>query len=134
MKNIFLTVTFTVFSSIGFAQFNPYVPQVPVRAKAQVGIYKQNLYNQRYNWIQNEINRLTELYEYLFNEKKLPSDFQVIKHKSYLHKILVDYLNSIRRYDFSDNYYFNSVVENLEAIEKYYYEYYNYQVDKYNNR
>jgi hypothetical protein len=134
MKYSLLTFIAFLISNLANAQFNPYVPQLPVSQMREVGIYKQNLHNQRVIWVQDEINRLVKVNEYLFNQNKLPADFNVLKHKTHLHKILVDYVNNIKNYDYSDNYYFNSVVENFELIEKYYYDYYNNEVKRYNNK
>lgn len=130
----FICLLFFLIANLSFSQFKPYVPQVPIRASVEVGIYKQNLYNQRTAWIQQEINRLVGVYENLFNERKLPADFETYKHKINLRKVLTDFIDSIRYYDYSDNYYFNYVVQNFEAIEKYYYDYYNNEVKRYNNR
>jgi hypothetical protein len=122
-----------LFSSIGYSQYNPYVPQVPVNAMYNVGVYKQRLYQDRSNWIQETINSLAQTNAKLFNEEKLPADFNTYYHKKKLNEIMVDYVNNIKGYDFADDYYFNSIVENFRKIEKYYYDYYNDTVERYNN-
>ena len=100
----------------------------------EVGMYKQQLYEERSYWIQQKIYKLTDLNNYLFDESKLPSDFGTLNHKIKLRNIIVEYMNGIQAYDYSENYIFNSIQQNFRKIEKYYYEYYNYVVEVYNNR
>jgi hypothetical protein len=128
---IFISIILT--TAIGYSQFNQYVPQVPVNEMYNVGIYKQRLYQDRSNWIQETIYSLAQTNTKLFNEEKLPADFNTYYHKKKLHDIMVDYVNNIKGYDFADDYYFNSIVENFRKIEKFYYDYYNDTVEKYNN-
>ena len=47
---------------------------------------------------------------------------------------MVEYVNGIRAYDYSENYIFNSIQDNFRKIEKYYYDYYNQVVENYNNK
>ena len=54
---ILFLVIFSISSSV-YSQFNSYVPQNPVRAMRDVGIYKQRLYEERSNWIQQKIYSL----------------------------------------------------------------------------
>ena len=128
---IFISIILT--TTIGYSQFNEYVPQVPINAMHNVGVYKQRLYQDRSNWIQETINSLAKTNAKLFNEDKLPADFNTYYHKKKLNDIMVDYVNNIKGYDFADDYYFNSIVENFRKIEKFYYDYYNDTVEKYNN-
>ena len=134
MKIKILVIIFFFISKFSFSQFNPYVPQIPIQAMRDVGIYKERLYDERSNWIQQKIYNLTDLNNSLFNESKLPSDFGALNHKIKLRNIIVDYMNGIQAYDYSENYIFNSIQDNFKKIEKYYYEYYNYVVENYNNR
>jgi hypothetical protein len=130
---ILLLTLFSITTSV-YSQFNPYVRQIPIEAMRDVGIYKQRLYDERANWIQQKIYRLTDLNNSLFNESKLPTDFDTLNHKIKLRNVIVDYMNSIKSYDYSENYIFNSIQDNFNIIEKYYYDYYNQVVENYNNR
>lgn len=134
MKIKILLQLFFLSTTAGYSQFNPYVSQIPVNAMRDVGIYKQRLYNERSNWIQQQIYRLTDLNNSLFNEDKLPADFGTLNHKIKLRNVMVKYVNGIRAYDYSENYIFSSIQDNLNKIEKYYYDYYNQVVENYNNR
>lgn len=87
-----------------------------------VGIYKQRLYDERSNWIQQKIYNLNNLSSSLFDEDKLPADFGTLMHKTKLNKMMAEYVDGIKAYDFADDYYFNSVQNNFKKIEKYYYE------------
>jgi hypothetical protein len=130
---ILLLIFFSITTSV-YSQFNPYVRQIPIEAMRDVGIYKQRLYDERANWIQQKIYKLNNLNESLFNEDKLPSDFKTSYHKTKLNNVMVEYVNGIRAYDYSENYIFNSIQDNFRKIEKYYYDYYNQVVENYNNR
>lgn len=133
MKKIILS-GLLIFTTYSYSQFNSYVPQNPVRAMQDVGIYKQRLYDERSNWIQQKIYKLKDLNDSLFNEDKLPADFGTLNHKTKLNNVMIDYVNGIKGYDFSDNYIFSSIQENFRKIEQYYYDYYNQVVENYNNR
>lgn len=99
-----------------------------------VGMYKQRLYDERSKCIQQEIYRLNDLNNSLFDEDKLPADFGTLKHKTKLNKMMTEYVDRIKAYDFADDYYFNSVQNNFKKIEKYYYDYYNNEVEVYNSK
>lgn len=129
---ILLQLLFLV-TTAGYSQYNPYVSQIPVNAMRDVGIYKQRIYNERSNWIQQQIYILNDLNNSLFNEDKLPADFGTLNHKIKLRNVLTDYINGIKAYDFAEDYLFNSIQDNFNKIEKYYYDYYNQVVDRYNN-
>lgn len=130
---ILLLTLFSITTSV-YSQFNPYVRQIPIEAMRDVGIYKQRLYDERANWIQQKIYKLNNLNESLLNEDKLPADFNTSYHKTKLNNVMVQYVNGIRAYDYSENYIFNSIQDNFRKIEKYYYDYYNQVVENYNNR
>lgn len=134
MKNKLFLITLLFITTFGYSQFNEYVPQNPVRAMRDVGMYKQRLYNERLNWIQQEIYRLNDLNYSLFDKNKLPSDFNTVYHGHKLHNELTKYLDAIKAYDFADDYVFDSIQLNLKKIEKYYYEYYNNEVEVYNSK
>lgn len=130
---ILLLTIFSITTSV-YSQFNPYVAQNPVRAMREVGMYKQRLYDERSNWIQQKIYNLNNLNDSLLNEDKLPADFNTSYHKKKINNVMVEYVNGIRAYDYSENYIFNSIQDNFRKIEKYYYDYYNQVVENYNNR
>ena len=132
IRILFLAI-FSISTSV-YSQFNSYVPQNPVRAMRDVGIYKQRLYEERSNWIQQKIYSLNNLNDSLLNEDKLPADFNTSYHKTKLNNVMVEYVNGIRAYDYSENYIFNSIQDNFRKIEKYYYDYYNQEVENYNNK
>lgn len=134
MKNRIILLTLFLITTLGYPQFNSYVPQIPVRAMRDVGMYKQRLYDERSKWIQQEIYRLNDLNNSLFDEDKLPADFGTLKHKTKLNKMMAEYVDGIKAYDFADDYYFNSVQNNFKKIEKYYYDYYNNEVEVYNSK
>lgn len=119
------------FSTLGYTQYNNYVPQIPINAMRDVSSYKQKLYQERSNWIQATINNLNDLNNSLLNEDELPSDFGTSKHKLILNNYLAEYVNSIKGYDFSDDYIFNSIQKNFKNIQKYYVDYFNYVSENY---
>ena len=134
MKIQILLFTFFSITTSVYSQFNQYVPQIPVEAMRDVGMYKQRLYDERSNWIQQKIYSLNDLNSSLFNEDKLPTDFNTLYHKTKLNKVMKEYVKGIVAYDYSENYIFNSIQDNFRKIEKYYYDYYNQVVENYNNR
>jgi hypothetical protein len=109
MKNRIILLTLFLIMTLGYSQFNSYVPQIPVRAMRDVGMYKQRLYDERSKWIQQEIYRLNDLNNSLFDEEKLPADFGTLKHKTKLNKMMAEYVDGIKAYDFADDYYNNEV-------------------------
>jgi xanthosine utilization system XapX-like protein len=134
MKSRILSLAILLITTVGYSQFNSYVPQNPVRAMRDVGMYKQRLYDERLNWIQQKIYSLNDLNSSLFNEDKLPADFGTLYHKTKLNKVMTDYTDSIKAYDFAENYIFSSIQDNFRKIEKYYYDYYNNEVVVYNSK
>jgi hypothetical protein len=95
---------------------------------AYVGMMKQAKYDARKDWIQERIDILNDLLYELFNPWNLPNgtDFLSIR-KTYWGNT-VQYVNSIRGYDFADDYQFNSIISNFNNIERTYYDNYNYLV------
>jgi hypothetical protein len=91
----------------------------------EVGMYKQQLYDNRSKWIQDEIYRLGKLTEKLFNENTMPSNYDPEKFKKQLWDKFVEYINSIRGYDFADNYQFNSIKNSINSYENWFIENYN---------
>jgi hypothetical protein len=106
-------------------RFNQYVPQLPVDAMVEVGMYKQQLYDNRSNWIQGEINRLGRVIVKLFNENTMPPNFDAVGYRKQLWDKFVEYINSIRGYDFADNYQFNSIKNSINSYENWFIENYN---------
>ena len=106
-------------------RFNQYVPQLPIDAMVEVGMYKQQLYDNRSNWIQGEIYRLNKLILKLFNENTMPPNFDAVDYRKKLWDKFVEYINSIRGYDFADNYQFNSIKNSINSYENWFIENYN---------
>lgn len=112
-------------------KFNGYVSQNPVNAMAAVGMRLQAKYDARKDWIQQRIDGLAELKNSLYNEQTLPSSINAkATNEAYWQKVK-DYINSIRGYDFADDYQFNSIQSNFNRIEKYLYDSYNEIIRKY---
>jgi hypothetical protein len=99
----FLTISGKVYSQ---TRFNPYVPQVPLNQMAQIGIYKQQLYDSRKNQIQENVNTIVD------NINELPSSSLISTYR----KRLSSYLSSISYADFSDNNVYNIIFNNLRSI------------------
>ena len=99
----FLTTSGKVYSQ---TRFNPYVPQVPLNQMAQIGIYKQQLYDSRKNQIQENVNTIVD------NINQLPSSALISSYR----KRLSNYLTSIGYADFSDNNVYNIIFNNLRSI------------------
>lgn len=106
-------------------RLDPYVRQLPVGAMAQVGAQKQRLYEERANWIQQEINRLFKVVEELFNENTLPSKYDAIGVRRQVWEKFTAYINSIRAIDYSDSYQFNGVRNSIGSYENWFYDSYN---------
>jgi hypothetical protein len=92
---------------------------------AAVGIYKQQKYDQRKNWIQKRIDQLSDLKNTLFSSKSLGDNVDFSEYKSKVWDLLVKYAQSIAYVDFSDDYAFNSICNYFSNYEKYLYESYN---------
>jgi hypothetical protein len=122
---IIITLFFVEKSKAQYPEFNQYVPQLPVDAMVNVGIYKQQLYESRSNWVQNEIYRLQKIVMKLFNEKTMPPNFDAVDFRKQLWDKFTEYINSISRVDFADNYQFNSVKNSINSYENWFYENYN---------
>lgn len=113
-KYLFILVVF--FSTNGFSQY---------RDMIEVGIYKQQLYDKRKDWIQNEIYRLDKIVGKLFNDNTMPSGYNAEDFRKQLWDKFVDYINSIRGYDFADNYQFNIIKNSINSYENWFIENYN---------
>lgn len=107
-------------------KFNEYISQRPViDAMTRVGMFKQKMYDLRKEWIQERIDGLAELKNSLYNEQTLPSSINAkATNEAYWQKVK-NYVNSIRGYDFADDYQFNSIQNNFNSLEKYLYDSYN---------
>lgn len=108
MRKILAFVFFFAVSGKIYSQtrFNPYVPQVPLNQMAQIGIYKQQLYDSRKNQIQENVNTIVD------NINELPSSELISSYR----KRLSNYLTSIGYADFSDNNVYNIIFNNLRSI------------------
>jgi len=106
-------------------KFNEYISQNPVDAMVAVGMMKQAKYDARKDWIQNRIDILVDLRNNLFNEQTLPSNINAYSTREAVWKNVVNYVNSISRVDFADDYQFNSIQRNFNNIERSLYEKYN---------
>ena len=93
-KNISLLLI--LFSTFGYCQFRPYVPQNPVNAMRSVGMYKQRIYDERKDWIQSRINGLINAIDENVNEDNFPS-LRIIETRDWLKKELIKYQSKIKR-------------------------------------
>lgn len=106
-------------------KFNEYVSQNPVNTMVAVGMMRQAKYDARKDWIQQRIDGLAELKNSLYNEQTLPSSINAkATNEAYWQKAVV-YVNSIRGYDFAEDYQFSSIQTNFNKIERYFYDSYN---------
>lgn len=113
-------------------KFNEYISQSPViDAMTRVGMYKQKMYDLRKDWIQERIDGLAGLKNSLFNEQMLPRSINATATNESSWQKVKNYVNSIRGYDFADDYQFNSIKNNFNILEKYLYDSYNEIIRKY---
>jgi hypothetical protein len=113
---------FLFFSTFGYSQFRPYVPQNPVNAMRSVGMYKQRLYNERKDCIQGRINGLIKLSLLLVNEDDYPN-IDIEYSRDVLKSKVTSYVKTIGYIDFADDYQFNLIQQRFSSIENYYYKY-----------
>lgn len=106
-------------------KFNEYISQNPVNAMVAVGMMRQAKYDARKDWIQQRIDGLAELKNSLYNEQTLPNSINAkATNQAYWQKA-VDYIYTIRGYDFADDYQFGTIQTNFNRIERYFYDSYN---------
>lgn len=129
MKKIFTIFTFFLAISFSYSQFNQYVPQNPVNAMRDVGIYKQRVYDSRKEWIQSRIYELIGIINNLITKEKFPTE-DVSYHQNFLRDKVVNYNKSIGNIDFADDYQFKNIQNNYDDFEDYFYKYYNWLVSK----
>lgn len=100
-------------------KFSPYVPQLPINAMVNAGIYRQRVYDQRSAWIQSRISGLINAINDNVTADNFPS-LNIEGERKYLKKDLSNYVNSynVRSSDFADNYQFQNIVNNLNIIER----------------
>lgn len=113
---------FLFFSTFGYCQFRPYVPQNPVNAMRSVGMYKQKLYDERKDWIQSRINGLIKLSVILVNEDDYPN-IDIEYSRDVLQSKVISYVKTIGYIDLADDYQFNLIQQRFNSIENYYYKY-----------
>lgn len=120
-KNAFLCL-FLFLSMFGYCQFRPYVPQNPINEMKEVGMYKQRLYNERKDWIQNRITFLINISITLVNEDDFPN-IDIDYHRNILQSKVKDYIKTIGYVDFADDYQFSLIQKKLNSIQSYYFKY-----------
>lgn len=126
---VLLLISFGGYSQI---TFNPYVSQLPINQMAQIGMYKQQLYDSRKDFIQQNVTVIADNIN-LFSIgkhingslvlKELPdepgtyiSNGIVEKLEKKHRKILKNYLTSIGYSDFSNDYVFKNIMDVLKDI------------------
>ncbi|HVA97511.1 MAG TPA: hypothetical protein VNG53_01340 [Bacteroidia bacterium] len=72
MKNIktimvSIVTLFFAITALCQQQFNPYIPQVPVNDYRNAELYKQNIYDQRRQYISEQNDRLTDLLQTIYS-------------------------------------------------------------------
>jgi hypothetical protein len=106
-------------------RFNDYIRQNPVNAMVAVGLIKQKKYDLRKDWIQQSIYQLGDLRNTLFSSSTLPKGYDPNSTRARYWKAIVDYTNSIRGVDFSEDYQFGLIQSKFNTLEKYLYTSYN---------
>jgi hypothetical protein len=107
--------------------FQPFIPRHPRLAQVEVGMYMQQKYDTRKEWIQNRINGLIFLINILFNNEKITCskcDFQSIKLSN--SNSIAKYSYSLAAADFANDYTFNSIVQSYNILENNLWREYNY--------
>jgi hypothetical protein len=114
-------------------KFNPYVSQIPVDAMTRVGMIKQQKYDTRTIWIQEQIYKLTDLISSLFNQQNLPGIAIESTRNIYIIKIR-NYVGSISGADYTNDYQFSNIVNGFQLVENEIYRGYNSCVESENKR
>lgn len=109
-------------------RFNNYIAQNPVNAMVRVGMYKQALYDARKNWIQGRIDSLRYLLDYLTASENLPPNVDELNLRESMWEPVVRYSKQMGPFDFADDYVFRSVINKFDALERSFYQKYNYAV------
>jgi hypothetical protein len=126
-KNILFGLLFV--TACGYSQFNEYVPQNPVNAMRDVGVYKQRLYDTRKDWIQNRVTGVVRIINRLITTEDFPNE-NINFHRAFLIEKITNYNNTIGYVDFADNYQFSIIQENYNNIENYCFKYYDQLMSK----
>jgi hypothetical protein len=110
--------------------YRPYISNISSYEMANVGMYKQQLYDERKAWIQTRITGILTQIAELVTKDNLPG-YNLEKVKETFSKDLIEYVNSyaVRSADFADNYVFKQIVSELRKIEEVVYIAYNAYVD-----
>jgi type IV secretory pathway TrbF-like protein len=133
MKNWQLIIlVFISYQGLSQTRFNPYVQQLPIDQMAQVGAYKQQIYNSRVNVIQKNINTIVKNIELLSIGSHLkegiglkplledPGTYVsngILERLNKKHSIILNnYINSIGSLDLTSDYIFNSILKKLNQI------------------
>jgi hypothetical protein len=99
-------------------QFRPFMPVNPRLAQVEVGMYLQQKYDARKEWIQERINGLILLINILFTSENITCskcDFQSIKENH--RKSVATYSYSLAAADFANEYTFNGIVRSYNSLE-----------------
>jgi hypothetical protein len=99
-------------------QFRTFMPVNPRLAQVEVGMYLQQKYDARKEWIQERINGLILLINILFTSENITCskcDFQSIKENH--RKSVATYSYSLAAADFANEYTFNSIVRSYNSLE-----------------
>lgn len=132
----YLTIIMIFLSFLGLSQsqFNLYVPQMPINEMAQIGMYKQQLYDSRRDFIQKNVTIIaTNIDAFALGNhlnlklvlKDVPDENDVYRSNGIVERlekkhrtILKNYLNSISSTDFTNDYSFKYIIDRLKLINE----------------
>lgn len=95
-------------------RFNDYIPQSPIDKMVKVGMYKQALFDIRFKWVQQRVN---DLYDFNYVLLKQLSPEYYLQYNEMLDDFIDTKLNG-RKIDYSNNYYFNQMVNVFNTHER----------------
>lgn len=129
-----LIMIFMSFLGLSQSQFNPYVPQMPINEMAQIGMYKQQLYDSRRDFIQKNVTIIaTNIDAFALGNhlnlklvlKDVPDENDVYRSNGIVERlekkhrtILKNYLSSIGSIDFTNDYSFKIIIDRLKLINE----------------
>ncbi len=133
MKGVLIIILISFGSPVYSQTFSPYVSRMPlINQMAQVGIYKQRLYDSRTEIIQNNVNIVSKNIELFHIGNHINGDLVlkerpeepgtyvsngiIEKFKSKHSGIFRNYLISIANVDFTEDYLFQRIINNLNEI------------------
>lgn len=100
-------------------QFRPFIPRNPRLAQVEVGMYLQQKYDARKDWIQERLKGLGLLISILFNSEKIncsDCDFKAIADKQW--KPITKYSYTLAAVDFANDSNFYSIVQSYNKLER----------------